>query len=143
MTAVRRTPVMELIWKVHKVYYRWSGGRIGGRVGPMSVLMITIRGRRSGRPRSVALNYLEDAGRYIVFTTHAGEDREPAWWLNLRDAGVADAQIGSRHLRVRAHAAQGAERERLWSRSKDIDSAHAVYEARTKRRIKVVVLEPI
>ena len=105
------------------------------------MLLLTIRGRKSGHARTVALNYLEDAGRYVVFASHAGEDREPPWLLNLREAGEADMQIGSQHTPVRAREAEGAERERLWAAVKARDDAYAVYETRTKRRIAVVVLE--
>jgi deazaflavin-dependent oxidoreductase (nitroreductase family) len=142
MTAVRRTPVTELIWRVHLLLYRLSGGRIGGRLGPLPVLLLTIKGRRSGEPRTVALNYLEDSGRYVVFASHAGEAREPPWWLNLREAGEADIQIGAQRHHVRAREAEGEERERLWTRVKREDDAYAVYETRTRRRIATVVLEP-
>ena len=139
--AVRRTRTVELIWKLHRFLYRTSGGRIGGRLGPLPVLLLTIKGRKSGQPRTVPLNFLREGDAYVVFASHAGEDREPPWWLNLRDAGDADAQIGSRHVHVRARAAQGDERERLWSQVKALDPAYAVYETRTKRRIAVVVLD--
>jgi deazaflavin-dependent oxidoreductase (nitroreductase family) len=142
MSAVRRTRTVELIWRVHRLLYRISSGRIGAKLGTLPVLLLTTKGRRSGEPRAVALNYLEDAGRYIVFASHAGEEREPPWWLNLRDAGEAEMQIGSRTQHVRAREAQGDERERLWARVKGADAAYAVYEKRTTRRIAVIVLEP-
>jgi deazaflavin-dependent oxidoreductase (nitroreductase family) len=141
MTAVRRTRTTELVWKLHRILYQLSGGRIGARAGPLPVLLLTIKGRKSGEPRTVALNFLRAGDAYVVFASHAGEDREPPWWLNLRDAGEAEAQIGSRHVRVRAREARGGERERLWSQVIGLDPAYAVYETRTTRRIAVVVLE--
>jgi deazaflavin-dependent oxidoreductase (nitroreductase family) len=105
------------------------------------VLLLTTKGRKSGEPRTVALNYLRVGNAHIVFASHAGENREPPWWLNLRHAGEGDVQIGSRHHHVRAREAQGRERERLWSEVIGLDPAYAVYETRTKRRIAVVVLE--
>jgi deazaflavin-dependent oxidoreductase (nitroreductase family) len=77
-----------------------------------------------------------------VFASHAGEDREPPWWLNLRDAGQAEVQVGARRFRVRGHAAEGEARDRLYARVKEIDSSYGVYEQRTKRRIAVVILTP-
>ena len=142
MPAVRRTRAMELMWRLHRFYYRISGGRIGARVGPLPVLLLTVKGRRTGEPRTVALNYVEDARRFVVFASHAGEDREPPWWLNLREAREADLQIGTRHLRVHAREADGEERERLWSRVIAVDPAYEDYQRRTERRIAVVVLEP-
>jgi deazaflavin-dependent oxidoreductase (nitroreductase family) len=142
MSAVRRTPATERMWKIHRWLYQLSGGRIGGRLGDLPVLLLTVQGRKSGQPRTVALNYLVDEGNYVVFASHAGEDRDPPWWLNLRDAGEADVQIGTRRVHVRAHAAVGDARERLYMRVKTIDPSYAVYEQRTKREIAVVILTP-
>lgn len=85
MTAVRRTP--------HRLLFRVSGGRIGAKLGGLPVLLLSVRGRKSGVARDVALNYIRDDQRYVVFASHAGEEREPPWWLNLRDAGEAEVMI--------------------------------------------------
>ncbi len=107
----------------------------------MPVLLLRVRGRKSGVARDVVLNFIRDGERYVVFASHAGEDRDPSWWLNLRDAGEAEVMIGGEHLRVRAREAEGAERERLWSEVKQRDDAYADYEKRTARLIPIVVLE--
>ena len=142
MSATRRTRTTELLWNLHRALYRASGGRIGGRVGALPVLILTVKGRKSGEQRAVALNYLLDRGAYVVFASHAGEDREPPWWLNLRDAGTGDVQVGSRHFRVRATEVEGEERARLYAQVVATAPAYAVYQERTKRRIAVVRLEP-
>ena len=143
MPAVRRTPFMELFWRVHRAVFRASGGRIGARVGPLPVLLLSVRGRKSGVERDVLLNHMRDGGRYVVFASHAGEEREPPWWLNLRDAGQGEVVTGGERFGVRAREAEGAERERLWSEAKRRDGAFAEYERRVSRRIAVVVLERV
>lgn len=132
---------MEWFWGVHLAVFRASGGRIGGRVGPLPVLLLSVRGRKSGAQRDVLLNHLRDGSRYVVFASHAGEEREPPWWLNLRDAGEGEVMLGGERFRVRAREAEGVERERLWSEAKRRDAAFAEYEKRISRRIAVVVLE--
>jgi deazaflavin-dependent oxidoreductase (nitroreductase family) len=141
MPAIRRTPLTELFWRAHRTVFRASGGRIGSRVGPLPVLLLSVRGRKSGVARDVLLNYLRDGERFAVLASHAGEEREPPWWLNLRDAGEAEVMLAGKRFRVRAREAQGAERERLWSEVKRRDDAYAEYEKRTTRLIAVVVLE--
>jgi deazaflavin-dependent oxidoreductase (nitroreductase family) len=143
MPAIRRTPLTELFWRVHRSVFRASGGRIGSRVGPLPVLLLNVRGRKSGVARDVLLNYLRDGERVVVFASHAGEDREPPWWLNLRDAGEAEILIEGKRSRVRAREAQGAERDRLWSEVKRHDDAFIDYEKRTARQIAVVLLAPL
>ena len=141
MPAVRRTPFMELIWRTHRVLFRASGGRIGTRLGALPVLLLSVRGRRSGATRDVVLNYVGDGDRYVIFASHAGEDRDPPWWLNRRDAGEAEVSVQGTRFRVRAREASGAERDRLWAEVKRRDDAYAEYEKRTARRIAVVLLE--
>ena len=141
MPAVRRTPLMERFWRAHVAVFRASGGRILSRVGPLPVLLLSVRGRKSGAQRDVLLNHMRDGSRYVVFASHAGEEREPPWWLNLRDAGQGEVMLGGERFSVRAREAEGAERERLWSEAKKRDVAFAEYEKRISRRIAVVVLE--
>jgi deazaflavin-dependent oxidoreductase (nitroreductase family) len=143
MPAIRRTPLTELFWRAHRTVFRASGGRIGSRVGPLPVLLLSVRGRKSGVARDVLLNYLRDGERVAVFASHAGEEREPPWWLNLRDAGEAEILVDGKRSRVRAREAQGVERDRLWSEVKRRDDAFIEYETRTARQIAVVVLEPL
>jgi F420H(2)-dependent quinone reductase len=51
MTAVRKNRATQLFWKVHRFVHRVSGGRIGGKVVGLPVLMLTTRGRKSGAPQ--------------------------------------------------------------------------------------------
>lgn len=143
MPAIRRTPLTELLWRTHCSVFRASGGRIAAQLGALPVLLLSVPGRRSGVARDVLLNYIRDGERYVVFASHAGEDREPPWWLNLRDAGEAEVLVAGRRFRVAAGEAQDAERERLWSEVKRRDDAYAEYERRTARRIAVVALTPV
>ncbi|MDP9282162.1 MAG: nitroreductase family deazaflavin-dependent oxidoreductase [Chloroflexota bacterium] len=141
MPAIRRTPLVELFWRMHKSVFRASGGRLMSRVGPLPVLLLSVRGRKSGVARDVLLNYVRDGARFVVFASHAGEDRDPPWWLNLRDAGEGELLVDGKRVRVRAREAVGADRDRLWSEAKRRDDAFVEYEKRTSRRIAVVVLE--
>ena len=143
MPAVRRSAVTELLWRAHLAIFRASGGRIAAQTGALPVLLLSVRGRKSGAAREVLLNYIRDGDRYVVFASHAGEDRDPPWWLNLREAGEAEVMVAGRRFRARAREAHGAERERHWAGVKRRDDAYTEYEIRTARRIAVVVLEPI
>jgi len=143
MAAVRLSPALRFAWFVHRWLYRLSGGRIGTRMNGFEILLLTTRGRRSGEPRRVALQSLEHGSGWAVIGSYAGEDRDPAWWLNLLTEPMADAQVGRAQGRVRAREATGEERDALWTRFVAIDSAYAEYEERVSRVIPVVVLERV
>jgi deazaflavin-dependent oxidoreductase (nitroreductase family) len=142
MAAARKTPIVELFWKIHPHLYRWTGGRIGGRMMGLPVLLLTTRGRRSGRQRTNALMYLPADDRYVVIASYLGEPRHPAWWLNLKASPETTIQVGPRTLPVVAREAEGEERERLWKEIVGRQGDYAEYQQRTERRIPVVVLEP-
>jgi deazaflavin-dependent oxidoreductase (nitroreductase family) len=145
--AVRVPPrwFVRLAWKVHRGVYRATGGRLGlWRPKPKGwgTLRLTTTGRRSGQPRSVILGYFEDGPNLVSLAMNGWGAAEPAWWLNLRthpDA-VADL-VGGRRL-VRAHAAMGDERARLWARWRDIDQNLDGFAALRPSETAVVVLEP-
>ena len=132
---------MEIIWKLHSYVYRLSGGRVGKALGGAPVLLLITTGRRSGEPRPVTLTYFEDGERLIVIASNAGEDRHPAWWLNLQEHPDATVQIGGSTMRVRAMEAIGEERERLWAELIRRDPAYEEYRLRTERQIPVVLLQ--
>lgn len=133
---------LRFFWRVHRLFMRLTGGRFG-KVGPMDALLLTTTGRKSGERRDVALNYMPEVDSYIVVASYAGEDRDPAWWRNLKANPDAELRVGGKRARVRAREAEGAERERLWSRLIATDPAYAEYQRRTKRRLPVVILQPV
>lgn len=88
----------------------------------------------------MSLNYLTDAGRLIVVASYAGEDRHPAWWLNLLADPRAEVQVGTDRYPVMARELDGPERDRLWLQVVATDPSYQEYERRTTRRIPVVAL---
>jgi deazaflavin-dependent oxidoreductase (nitroreductase family) len=140
---VRRSPAVSLFWKIHPHLYRWSGGRIGGRIMNLPVLLLRTRGRKTGETRENALMYLPRDKAYVVIASVLGEPKHPAWWLNLRAAGDTEIQVGPRRQRVRAREAEGAERDQIWRELVAAQPVYDDYARRTTRRIPVVVLEPM
>ena len=128
---------------LHPILYRLTGGRgpIGRNFGVLNVIL-SVTGRRTGRVHEVPLYAFPDGDRFVVIGSRAGDDREPAWVANLRANAAAGLRVGSRVRPVRAHEAQGSERDRLWALAVDGYPGYEVYRARTSRLIPVVVLEP-
>jgi deazaflavin-dependent oxidoreductase (nitroreductase family) len=124
--------------------YRRSSGRIGGTAKGLPVLLITVPGRRTGKPSTVPVVYFENDGRYVVTGSAGGSKPDPQWIRNLRAASVARIQIGDSHYEVEAQVAEEADRDRLWQ---DIVLARAPffakYEQKAGRIIPVAVLSPL
>lgn len=135
--------IMRTFSALHIVAYRLTAGRIGGwltRTAP--VLLLTTRGRRSGKNRVTPLIYLVDGADVVVVGSLGGSSTAPAWWHNLQAYPRGRVQIGGRRWTVRATEATGTERERLWSRLVEIYPPYADYARATSRPIPVVVLHP-
>ena len=139
--AATRNVLVELFWRVHPSLYRWSGGKLGGSLMGLPVLLLTSVGRRSGRSRTNALTYLPRGDDLIVIASCLGEPRHPQWWLNLQAQPEAEVLVGREPHAVRAREAQGEEREELWQAAVAKTADYEEYRARTERRIPVVVLE--
>ncbi len=140
--AITRNAGVELFWRWHKRLYRWTNGRIGARMANLPVLLLETVGRRSGEPRLNALTYLPWGDRFVVIASVLGEPRNPAWYHNLRARPDVTIQVGARRIAVRAHDAEGEEREAIWRRLVVESPDYAQYRDRTGRRIPVVVLTP-
>lgn len=134
--------LLALITVVHRTLYRTTGGRIGARAGGAKMLLLKTLGRRSGRQRVTPLLYVDDDERFVVVASNAGDDRDPAWLLNLRKRPAVEIQVGPRQIRVQAREASDVESERLWPKLLVSYKHFRDYRTHTKRHIPVVVLEP-
>lgn len=125
----------------HAALYRFSRGGIGGRVkGP--VLLLTTKGRKSGRAWTIPLLYVQTGRGWSVVGSYAGSDQHPAWWLNLQAEANAEIQIGGTKSAVAAREAGEDERAELWPQFVSMYPDYEKYRHRTRRRIPVVILEP-
>jgi deazaflavin-dependent oxidoreductase (nitroreductase family) len=137
-----RVPYLgRVVPRLHARLYRRLGGRFVGRWfgGPVAVLETV--GRRSGKPRATPVIYAWDGEDVIVVASNAGNERMPAWWLNLRANPDAEIVIGGERLRVRARETHGEERERRRAVFERVYPKLDDYGEFTDREFPVIVLE--
>ncbi len=123
--------------------YLDTDGRRGHRWHGMDTLLLTTRGRRSGKLRRTALIYGRDADRYVVVASNGGAKRHPAWYLNLVDNPEVLVQVAAEKFSARASAATGKVRERLWPLMVAILPQYEAYQTKTEREIPVVIVERV
>ncbi|MDP8938145.1 MAG: nitroreductase family deazaflavin-dependent oxidoreductase [Actinomycetota bacterium] len=140
MKPATKDLVARLVTTVHRAVYRLTGGRVAGRLAGMPVLLLTTRGRVTGKPRTVPLTYFTDGDDIVVVASYGGDDRHPEWYRNLCvDARVVVTQGGIRRP-MSARPATAEERERLWPRIVATYPGYARYQSRTGRHIPLAVL---
>ncbi len=124
---------------VHRWVYQLSGGRLMGRGVAAPILLLSTRGRRSGKTRTWPLAYLPlvaggDSGGYVVVASNGGQARHPG--------GTGTSSPSRESASASAGAPRARERARLWERVVAGSPGYARYQQGTTREIPVVVLEP-
>ena len=137
-----RDPTVKRMSSLHRILYRMTRGVIGRRLVDNDILLLTTRGRGTGREHTVPLLYLRDGDRLVVIASYGGRDRHPEWYLNLSAEPLVTVQIGGERGPFRARTATAVEREQWWPRVVSAYDDYAVYQSRTDRQIPVVMLEP-
>jgi deazaflavin-dependent oxidoreductase (nitroreductase family) len=90
----------------------------------------------------VIVGYFEDGPNLVTLAMNGWADPEPAWWLNLQANPDATVELVGGSRPVRAHAAEGEERSRLWARWRAINRQLDGYAAMRTSETAVVILEP-
>ncbi len=106
------------------------------------VVMLTLRGAKSGRLRYTPLMKVEHDGKYAVVASKGGAPEHPGWYYNIKANPEFPLQDGTVTRSYVAHEAEGAERAEWWERAVAAFPSYAEYEKKTDRRIPVFVLEP-
>jgi deazaflavin-dependent oxidoreductase (nitroreductase family) len=129
--------------RLHASVYRASGGRLGNRGFGMPVVMLTTTGRKSGKRRTTMLTTpVRDENRVVLVASYGGDDRNPAWFLNLRANPEVELAVDGRTRTMRAREASPEERAELWPKVVAAYKGYGQYQEKTERQIPLVILEP-
>jgi len=131
---------MKWVGRVHTAIYKATRGLVGARADGLDMLLLTTRGRRTGRSRTTPLPWFRSGNDVLLIASFGGGPRDPAWLANLRAQPKARIQVRGRVGEVEARIAEGEEREVLWNGITARHPRYIEYQQRTERRIPVVVL---
>jgi F420H(2)-dependent quinone reductase len=135
--------VFRFFLAIHIFVYRLTGGKFGGKVQGLSVLLLTTSGRKTGKKRTTPLGYFKDDGGYVITGSNAGFDTHPAWFHNLRSDPRATIEVNDQRFEVRAEIAGAEKRDKLWARLIALAPGYADYAKKTSREIPLVILRPL
>jgi deazaflavin-dependent oxidoreductase (nitroreductase family) len=123
--------------------FRTNEGAVGGRFAGAPMILVHHRGAKTGTERVAPLVYQAVGdGDFAVFGSKGGAPTDPQWVGNLRANPETVVEVGAETIPVRARIASGEERERIWTRQKELMPGFAEYEKKAVgREIPVVVLE--
>ncbi len=125
--------------------YERTGGREANtlRDTGIPVIIVTCRGRRSGKIRKFALMRVEHGGEYALVASKGGAPDHPGWYHNLVANPYASIQDGEAPHDFTVETVDGDERQSWWDRAVSIYPPYAEYQDKTDRAIPVFVARPI
>jgi len=120
--------------------YRLTGGRITRKV---NVLILTTRGRKTGKTRTVLLQFFPDGANMVIVAANSGRSSHPGWFYNLKAAPTAQVQVMDRILQIHAEELSTDETAAFWPHVLRVAPSYARYQQATSRTIPLVRLVPV
>ncbi len=105
-------------------------------------LMLTVKGRKSGVPRTTPLLCVPWQGGWLIAGSHFGGPKAPVWTFNLRAAETAEVDYNRRHHVCTWRELTGDEKDRAWAHMVTIWPNYDKYTQWTDRVIPVFLLSP-
>jgi deazaflavin-dependent oxidoreductase (nitroreductase family) len=127
----------------HIQRYVETDGEQGHDWNGVPTLLLTTKGRKSGKLRRTALIYGKAGSSYLVVASKGGAENHPAWYLNLTENPEVAVQVGADDFTAIARTASQDEKPELWRTMAEIWPDYDEYQTKTDRPIPVVVLDPI
>lgn len=131
----------------------WAQGHIrqylesdGARVDhPMAdaLILLYVKGKKSGQIRRVPVAHYADGESLIVIGSKGGAPDHPSWYLNLRHDPQVWVRRRSEFFEARAEDLEGEEYERMWETITAWVPGFGEYRTKTSRRIPLVRLRPV
>lgn len=109
----------------------------------MSIIVYTVRGKRSGKLRRVPLMRVTDGAAYAAVASKGGTPENPAWYYSMKANPRVDLQDGTQTRPFLVRELSGDERETWWQRCVQTFPPYAEYQANTDRQIPVLLAEPL
>lgn len=125
--------------------YERSGGTEANtlRESGIPVIIVTMRGAKSGSVRKIALMRVEHENSYALVASRGGADENPDWYYNLlAHPDEVLVQDGPEALQYVVREISGDERETWWNRSAEVFPPYNEYKAKTERVIPVLIASP-
>jgi deazaflavin-dependent oxidoreductase (nitroreductase family) len=122
--------------------YERSGGTEGTTMHGRPVIILTMKGNRSGRIRKTPLMRVEHGGAYALVASLGGAPKHPVWYYNLIANPTVELQDGPVRRDMTARELHGDERQLWWDRAVEAFPYYASYQEKTERLIPVFLAEP-
>lgn len=134
--------IMKLFLGLHVFLYRLTGGKFGGDMRGFKILILTTKGRKSGKIMSHPLGYFERDGGYLIVASNNGQSANPSWYYNIKGNPENVAiEVMDKKMKVKPEIILGAPRRPLYDWIASIAPNYGEYKKQTIREIPLVFLK--
>jgi len=141
MAQVRVNKTMTRIFSgTHRVLYKISKGKVGGKMADAKIAILTTTGRKSGKEREVPIIAEADGDGWLIVASYSGHDEHPGWYHNLKAQPSATLQVGDGTHPVVASELDGEPRDKAWAEMAAVYPDYTAYQGATDRQIPVLRL---
>ena len=119
-----------------------NGTTDGTQIRGRDVVLLKIRGRKTGNLHWVPLMRVEHDGAFVLVASQGGAPKHPKWYWNLKADPDVEIQADTTTFPARARELEGKERFDWWVRAVEAYPPYAEYQVRTQRLIPLFLLEP-
>ena len=134
---------VKLFIAFHVFMYRLTGGKFGSEMRGFKVLILTTKGRKSGKIFSNPVGYFERDGGYIIVASNGGATSHPSWYHNIKgNPDDVTIQVMDKTMKVKSEIILGEPRKPIWSWIVANAPNFGDYEKQTSREIQLVLLTP-
>ena len=120
-----------------------NGTTDGQTIADRPVVLVTVRGAKTGKLRKVPLMRVENDGKYAIVASLGGAPKNPVWYYNVKGDPHVDLQDGTVTKDYTAREVFGDEKAEWWERCVAAYPPYAEYQTKTDRQIPVFVLDPV
>ena len=133
--------LLKLFTKVNVFVYRLSGGRLMNTLSGMPILLVKMRGVKSGKTHTIPLMHVPYDNGFLLVASQGGAPKNPAWYHNLIAHPDVTITFDGRTKAMRVRCLLDEEKGSFWSICCEYYPPYQEYQDRTDRNIPVFLCE--
>ena len=121
--------------------FRANSGKCGGMFEGNPMILVTMKGAKSGRELVSPLSYCPDGDDCIIMASAGGSPKHPNWYHNLVAHPDVTVERGNEKYSATAVLAEGADRDAAFQKMTTAMPRFADYQAGVEREIPMFILK--
>ena len=133
--------ILKAFTRLNVWVYRISNGRLMNRFSGMPIVLVKMKGARSGKSRTIPLMYVPHEKGVILVASMGGAPKNPVWYHNLVKYPQVEITEGGQTRKLNARQVSDEEKAELWPTCVKHYPTYDQYQSRTDRNIPVFLCE--